>query len=245
MSTWEKHRKALEHGWPDQMREREPAPAKEQPLFADPFEPPAPHSIAEHEEFGIELAIPTDASQELVRLRQRQRTVLEILMIGKSIRAAGQLANVSRATIYRWMKTDAQFKSALQAWQERAQTTARSKLLCATEKAADVIIKKLDDGDLRAALAILKLGGIGPNAALVQEVNFDDPKTAKKTAPALKMRLRELLLSMTMPEQATENAALPEAAKPLLAPAAQLPAPAEKVEGVAAGGEQSVIERPG
>jgi len=142
---------------PDQFARRgpEPASAKEKPLFADPFELPAPHSIPEHEEFGIELAIPADASPDVIRLRQRQRAVLEILMIGKSIRAAAQMANVSRATLYRWMRSDEEFKAALKAWQERAQTTARSKLLCATEKAADVIIKKLDDGDLRAALAIL------------------------------------------------------------------------------------------
>ena len=235
MSTWEKHRKALEQGWPHQFarREPEPASAKEKPLFADPFELPAPHSIPEHEEFGIELAIPADASPDVIRLRQRQRAVLEILMIGKSVRAAAQMANVSRATLYRWMRSDEEFKAALKAWQERAQTTARSKLLCATEKAADVIIKKLDDGDLRAALAILKLGGIGQSAALVQEVNFDQPSASKKTAPALEMRLRELLLSMTLPEEAPAQAALPEPAKPLPGAVTQLPAPAENVEGPA------------
>lgn len=48
-----------------------------------------------------------------------------------------------------------------------------------------------------------------------QEVNFDERKASKKTARALEMRLRELLLSMTMPEQSAANAALPEPAKPL------------------------------
>ena len=229
MRAWEKHRKALEEALGNELARRE----EEKPLFEDPLEPPGPHSIPGHEGFGIELPIPADASPDLIRLRQRQRAVLEMMMIGQSMRLIAKRANVGRTTINNWMKTDEAFKAALKAWQERIQTSARGKLLCATEQAADTVIHKLKEGDLRAALAILKMGGIaGPNAALVQEVSAEPPRGARSRAPALEMRLRELLLSMTMPEQAAEKNALPPPAKPLAGPTTpvELAAPAEKVE---------------
>ena len=227
MDTWQKHRKALEQAWGDELARRE----EEKPLFADPLEPPGPHSIPGQEEFGIELPIPADASPDVIRLRQRQRAVLEMMMIGQSVRTIAKKANVGRNTIHRWITSDQTFKAALKSWQERMQTSARGKLLVATEQAADTVIHKLKEGDLRAALAILKMGGIaGPNAALVQEVSAEPPRAARSRTPALEMRLRELLLSMTMPEQADGKAVLPEPAKPLPEPAAELPAQVQKAE---------------
>ena len=235
MSTWEKHRKALESGWPELTRREQPPPDPEEPYFKDPLEPPEPHSIPGHEQFGIELPIPADAGPDVIRLRQRQRAVLEMMMIGQSIRSIAKQANVGRNTIHRWMMSDEVFKAALKSWQERIQTSARGKILCATEKAADTVIHKLKEGDLRAALAILKMGGIaGPNAALVQEVSAEPPRSAKARTPALEMRLRELLLSMTMPEPAaSDSKALPASeAKALPTSPAALPEPVEKVEGL-------------
>jgi AcrR family transcriptional regulator len=234
MDSWEKHRNALEEGWGKELARHSEPPDPDKPLFAEPLEPPAPHSIRGHAEFGVELPIPADASLELIRLRQRQRTVLEMLMIGQNIRTVARLANVSRSTVYNWMKSDAGFKAALKVWQERIQTSARGKLLSATEQAADTVIHKLKEGDLRAALAILKMGGIdGHNPALVQEVSPEPARSAKARAPALEMRLRELLLSMTMPEDADgDRKALPVSeTKALPMSRASLPEPVEKLEG--------------
>jgi hypothetical protein len=66
MHSWQKHRAALEKGWGSELARRE----EDQPMFADPLEPAAPHSIRGHEEFGIGLPIPADAGPDLIRLRQ-------------------------------------------------------------------------------------------------------------------------------------------------------------------------------
>jgi hypothetical protein len=66
MESWQKHRAALEKGWGSELARRE----EDQPMFADPLEPAAPHSIRGHEEFGIGLPIPADAGPDLIRLRQ-------------------------------------------------------------------------------------------------------------------------------------------------------------------------------
>jgi hypothetical protein len=100
MDPWKRHREALEELRGNELARRE----EEKPLFADPLDPPAPHAIAGNEDFGVELAIAADAGPELIRLRQRQRAVLEMMMAGQSMRSISKQANVSRNTIYSWMR---------------------------------------------------------------------------------------------------------------------------------------------
>src|SRR5690349_9573944 len=100
------------------------------------LEPPPSAFTPDNPEFGLEIQIPPGATPEMVRMRMRQRGVLELLMLGVSIGRAGKIAKVHRGTIHRWIHHDEQFRGAMRAWQERKALSARSQLLAAADDAA-------------------------------------------------------------------------------------------------------------
>jgi hypothetical protein len=188
-------------------------------------------------EFGSELVIPPGSHPDVVRIKLRQREVLEALMAGVGMKEAARECKVHRATIYRWMKHDPDFKAALAAWQQQALTSARSRLLSAVDAAAGLLVERLDRGDMKAALAILRGNGLfaARQAHVLQADGAGEPAASQTTVaqghsvtrrvrlrkgPALEMRLRELLLSLTdapEPEEADDPVVTVSAAPPITA----------------------------
>ncbi|MDB5355150.1 MAG: hypothetical protein JWN24_1603 [Phycisphaerales bacterium] len=178
--------------------------------YVPPREPwPRPNTPEEDEH----LLTPERALPEMELLRAQQRYALEDIMNGKTYEETAKSVNISRRTLYRWIKHDKAFKVAMEAWRQRALLEVRDRLTQGAIAASHTVVNAASRGSLRASLALLKGSGLlHPSAA--PQLQPPPPKTPPpaKAPPTgkfrvLEMRLRELLLSLTdaPAEQQVEN----------------------------------------
>jgi hypothetical protein len=88
-----------------------------------------------------------------------QRMAIQLLTSGKSLVAAATAAGVNRTTLYRWLKGDAAFVAAYNAWQRDVRDTARGRILALSDLALTTVAKAMSRGDARTALRILEATG--------------------------------------------------------------------------------------
>jgi hypothetical protein len=88
-----------------------------------------------------------------------QRAALDLLCSGKTVAQTAELAGISRATVYRWLKSDAVFQAAYNQWHDQMRLSGRSRLLMLVEKAVGALEKALEAGEWRAAACLVK--GLG------------------------------------------------------------------------------------
>jgi hypothetical protein len=106
-------------------------------------------------------------------LDPKQVKALECLLRGSTATEAAQAANVNRRTLWLWQRSNLEFQAALNRGRREAWEAAELRLQRLAESAIRVVEQALDQGDVRAALAILRglglLGGapiaIGPDEA--------------------------------------------------------------------------------
>jgi hypothetical protein len=111
--------------------------------------------------------------KQLAELDPKQVTALECLLRGSTATEAAQAANVNQRTLWRWQRSNPEFQAALNRGRREAWEAAELRLQRLAESAIRVVEQALDQGDVRAALAILRglrlLGGapiaIGPDEA--------------------------------------------------------------------------------
>jgi AcrR family transcriptional regulator len=89
-----------------------------------------------------------------------QQTALEQLVSGMSVTQAAASSDVSRATLYRWLKSDPTFRAAYNDWHNQMRKSAQSRLLAMTDTATDAIQRSMMTGDGRLAFAFLKGMGL-------------------------------------------------------------------------------------
>ncbi len=66
-------------------------------------------------------------------------------------------------TLHRWLKQDARFVAAYNAWQQATLESARGRLTALAELAVTTVGEAMRKGDARAALAVLKaMGTLAP-----------------------------------------------------------------------------------
>lgn len=154
-----------------------PVPAEPTPSLVEPRQPLVEHpavvepgpAVIEHplakvcpDEGGNapppeDRALP-DAAPE-APLKTRQLKALELIAIGMPIARAAHAAGVDRRTIYRWMKEDDDFITALADWRRRTRQIGQDRLLRLSRRALEVLETALLDGNLHASLTVLK--GVG------------------------------------------------------------------------------------
>ncbi len=111
-----------------------------------------------------------------------QLQVLQDLLTGASVTAAAKSGQVSRETVHRWLREDFTFRAVYNKGRREILEEIQDTLLATARQAADTVAKAVADGDVKAALAVLKgVGGlpgkaphIGPGdpARLEQEVGI-------------------------------------------------------------------------
>src|SRR5260221_559194 len=86
---------------------------------------------------GLEMgfAAVSAAEARALALSPAQRTAIEKLTCGHTLVDSATAAGVNRTTLYRWLKSDAQFQAAYNAWQQDALATARARMLGLTDVA--------------------------------------------------------------------------------------------------------------
>ena len=105
------------------------------------------------------------------------------LLDGRNTADAADAAGMDRPTLHDWMRDDADFIAALNGGRRRLRDAADTRLLALAGKAMDCLERAVEDGDARAALAVLK--GLGLPGPSIRCVGPDDPATVRQ---ALAMR---------------------------------------------------------
>jgi hypothetical protein len=107
-------------------------------------------------------------------LPEEQRLALAIMTAGKPIREAAEAVGVHRGTVYRWIKSDPQFRAAYNARQLEQRESCRARLLRGAEDAVGRILECVGS-DSKLAFALAKELGFfkAPNSQAI------DPKQAQ------------------------------------------------------------------
>jgi len=92
-------------------------------------------------------------------LSPTQIHAIELIVSGKSVTETASLIDRSRSVMYLWQK-DPHFVAELNRQRNDLHNSAQSRLLALSRAALDVVEQRLAQGDLRAALGLLKLSGL-------------------------------------------------------------------------------------
>src|SRR4051794_35441499 len=147
------------------------------------------HEVAERG--PVEFKVADHSDRKLLSLRTRQYLAFLAVTGGKSIAAAAREAGVNRTTVHRWIKDDPNFKSALARQSEEQMAAAREQLKNSVEPAARVINQAVRQGNMTAAMQVLK--NVGLMGAQTQTQPSSKAVVSSRAALALEARLGELL----------------------------------------------------
>jgi hypothetical protein len=105
----------------------------------------------------LPLDIPGADPNQIVSLSDPQEQALEWLISGGSITEAAQFAGVTRQTISRWLRTDADFRAVYEAWKRESQEMLEARLIAAGDSAMDTMLQGIRmKGSIRASEFVLK-----------------------------------------------------------------------------------------
>lgn len=89
-----------------------------------------------------------------------QRRVMSLLAAGNSVAKAAQLGQISRGTVYRWLREDPAFRAVYNAWQRELVQSARGRLLALADDAIDAIHDAIIGGNVAASLTVARSMGL-------------------------------------------------------------------------------------
>jgi hypothetical protein len=124
-------------------------------------------------------------SVEVDGLSADQRTAMESLGTGVSVVETAKAMGIHRGTIYRWIKQDAAFAAAYNAWHESLQENCRGSVAMLLGKSAATLHKAVEGGDAKIALAILTKTRMLEKE---KERNTDEEEIRREAAIAKKNR---------------------------------------------------------
>jgi len=143
-------------------------------------------------------AAPVNQTQELP---PAQIAALDALLSGKTTTDAAAAAGISRSTLYNWLGKDFRFQAAL----NRGRRELRQTLACRADQlaadAAECVARAVREGDVKAALEILKranvfaAANIGSDNEAVLQHEEQKRQIDRETNLALARRCRNAQLS--------------------------------------------------
>ena len=133
---------------------------------------------------------------DLQYLRMKQRIVLAEMMKGNSISTISKEQEISRNTIYYWMRHDAAFIAAVNAWRRRARQEVGDQLLLLSSRAMNNVRHAVYNNNLQASLTVLKSQGL-----LSRRKRFKprDKKSSASIAPNVVMEHSRTTVAVAMP----------------------------------------------
>ncbi len=130
--------------------------------------------------------MPRNATQSGGELAPPQTAALASLLTGCTVTAAAEAAAVDRSTLHRWLREDYTFQAAYNRGRRELHEAAATGLLVLAEDAAAALRQGIRDGNVPAALAVLK--GLGLLAGQAPLIGSDDTAVLRPQA-----ELRDLL----------------------------------------------------
>jgi hypothetical protein len=128
----------------------------------------------------------TNAEAAAFSLSPAQRTAIQKMLAGHSLVASATAAGVTRITLYRWLKHDAKFQAAYNAWQQDLMSSARTRILAMTDTATTTVARAVQT-DARVALTVLKSMGILDRVT----IGSTDPKEIARRQKIEELRARD------------------------------------------------------
>jgi hypothetical protein len=95
------------------------------------------------------------------QLDARQLRAVDLLAEGQTDAQVASDLELDRSTVWRWRTADPAFRAELARRREELWRSSADRMRALMPRALDVIEKAIEEGDRQAALALLKLGGIG------------------------------------------------------------------------------------
>jgi len=143
----------------------------------------------------------TVAVEETPELPSAQVAALGALLAGKTAGDAAVAARVSRSTLYNWLGKDFRFQAAL----NRGRRDLRQAVACRADQlaseAAECVSRAVQNGDVKAALEILKRANIfaaariGSDDEAVLQHEHEKRRVDREAELALSRRCRKAQLS--------------------------------------------------
>jgi len=100
---------------------------------------------------------------------QKQQALLQLLE-GHSVTKTAETVGVDRSTIHRWLR-EPKFIAERNRLVKESRDAARSRLHSMIGKAAEVVENRIKAGDLKAALAVLKMTGLATGEKVDEETD--------------------------------------------------------------------------
>ncbi len=121
-------------------------------------------------------------------LSATQSRALHLLVGGTSVSKAAEEVGVDRSTLHRWLRDDWAFKAAVNGARVELQRAVQLRLAQVACAATEVVGTAIENGDVRAALAVLK--GLGR----IEEPGSDRPEVLAEEARFNEADRRERIL---------------------------------------------------
>jgi hypothetical protein len=103
------------------------------------------------------------ATPDVPKLTPVQQTALARLAEGNSISEAARSIGIDRRSVHRWLREDADFAAAYNAWQQELLDSGRARVLAMSDLALTTIRNAIEKGDSRTALRVAdKIGLLTP-----------------------------------------------------------------------------------
>jgi len=113
-------------------------------------------------------------------LSPKQSRVLESLLSGETVTASAESGGVVRETVHRWLKQDWRFQAALNRGTREPVEAIQARLIATAKTSASNISEAVEQGDVKASLAILK--GIGALSGHLPTAGSEDPTVLREEA---------------------------------------------------------------
>ena len=117
-------------------------------------------------------------------LDPQQVAALGCLLTGNTVTEAARSSGVSRETVHRWLREDFEFQAAYNRGRFELMQAIGTHLLATAHRAAANVAKAIEEGDLRASLAVLR--GLGSLAGKGPVCGTDDPQVLREESEIAK-----------------------------------------------------------
>ena len=119
-----------------------------------------------------------DPQQDATILSSKQETALAALLSGATAAVAAKAAGVHRSTMYRWLGNDYNFQAAYNRGRLTIRDELDNRMMRLAFKDVETVEAALKDGNIQAALSIIKIAGGKP------KIGETDPKELMEIANA-------------------------------------------------------------
>ena len=100
--------------------------------------------------------------------------LVELLIAGRGVTNVAKEVGIGRTTLWRWMRKDYDFQAELNRQRNALRETLADRLHSLTDQALSTVEHAVSDGNVRAALAVLKGSGLLDGRWPVQSESAED-----------------------------------------------------------------------